>query len=376
MRKGAVRMRVLEAHFGVERRTIRSWVHSGFLVSPSRGIVTIQSVNDFLASIAYNFGDQLPTWESLQNGDLVLLDMHGAAKELDLSVQQFKDAKWRLPIAYIKFPTGFYRYAQASLQTFYASLEPGLDAQLAAHIMGYRDLENLRTTAGLETTRAVVGKRGGELRVTEASFRRYLRDHLPPWIDVDDWIEECTLSPEPLMTVGEFQTFFPWSAYAIHRELQVRRGLYILRPNGLGMTAMISPQWVYEQLHWDRPLCSAEDLARIFGVGASTVYFWRASGYIDCPIPGHAHEPEDLFLWPLCWLAFLQNNASQELRPVLPALLHRALTGQATGLVSLGRMAEHTGRSRKVLLAGIHSGKVLAIRTPGGHFRVLLEWVR
>lgn len=359
-------------YLGVTPRRVMKWRNSGVL-HYTYGGYTVAEIDRFLA--CYVRQGHL-TWDGIVSGRHVLADNVAIQNEFQLEPWQLTRLLDQLAPTHAMFPSRVGRYDRVSFAEKLAPyVQPRVDAQYAADAMGYKNAAEARKAPGIELAPSLFREAGGA-SISKASFDEYLRTHLPPWVDPLDWLDDRNADPRPLVRQRKAAELLGFPVKNIHTALNEARAVYIARRsvNG-GSIALVSPLWIQAWLEWDAPLAQ-HDLARLFGVDPNAIDYWVQQGWVTCTLPLHVHDGRHPYLLRSCWLHFLQNNCSPQIRPTLASFLGARLSAaNPPQLLSAKQFAQKLGCSPKRVLAWMGAGHVPFIQTPGGTYRIQAKWL-
>lgn len=355
----------------VNEKLLLKWNKKGYL--PRTGVgYKVADLDVFLT----NFVRQgSVTWHDLVAQRDVLVSSVNVKRIFGLEAWQVSPVVRSNPIAYAVFPDRMGHYSLADFRRVVSQFEPVVDGTLAARVMGYKNAVDARTAPGIELAPSLVQPK--KLCITEASLRSYLGRHLPQWVSVDGWLDDCWVADESLVPMREVAKILTIPRRTTRVALAERQARYIERRsvNG-GSSLFVLSSWVQSQIEKDAPLTNAQS-ARLIGVTVQAADYWWRSGLSICPIAFHNHAQGDVLLWRSCWVAYLRNNCAHELTPTIEWFVHRRLvTSEPPELMSVGRLSERSGCDPEMLRSLAATGKLSYIRTPGGEYRFTVEWAK
>lgn len=358
------------------RRT--KWARAGILRQCEHGFYALEEVDRFLRESAHNFGDSPPTWHAIRSGAVVFVPSLEVQAYLGLNESQIRDWRDKLGLEYLKFPglMGHVRYSRQSLVRAKPQLYPGLPVGIALRATGLARVHTLLKFTGIRRAYGLHRGRGRELYVCEADLVNYLKEHLPPWISPEEWIDECASTDERLMTAHDAGVALGIPRRKLREELDRRGAYYVMRPQDSRAAVRVLPSWVRAEVEHSEPL-EAHEVARLFDVGVSTPRTWEFRGHIVCPIPGHVHAEGARYLYRSCWVAILQAGCSANLRRTMSHFVaSRLATANPKPLLSLSQAAAYAGVSPATLVHWMRRRAVPYISSPTGAPLFLEAWVR
>lgn len=363
----------LAARLQLNVKTLTAWNKNGFLPYDADGLYSVDKINAFLAAVGRYFDPPL-TWEQLASGEVVLLSPTEASKRFQVSSERLLHLAERHSVPYLLFPNER-RYHVAALTWAVGTLTYAgatVDLAFAMRATGYEKIEwfkNELAPAILRVSRRLV--------VMEEPFHEYLRARLPPWISVEDWLDDVDYMEGPLKSGKATAIMLGVSTYGIVRELEQRRALFLTRYRSDGwVSVFVSPIWIHAQLEQDQPL-AVTDLAQLFTVHPASVQRWIRSGLVYCLIAEHTHTEHDLPLWRSCWIAYLRSHCTPELQSrMLRFGIWRLTAENPAPLLTSAELMRHFGCSSPTLNNWVQQGKLNAIYTPGGELRCARAWVK
>lgn len=360
--------------FDVDEAQLVRWGYRGYLRSQRDGNYSLAELNVFLA----RYGQQgVLTWQRLQRYEDAMLSSSSMQRMFDLSEAQIDLLLQRFPLSHARFPGKALRYSALATSSVLSAMRRGaVRADIAARALGYDGPADLRSLRAIEFALIGVSRSAQGAKVAPRGFWRYMREQLPDWIDPYEWFGDCEAVREPLLPAEQVASMLSVPPKHLHQKLQRDRAAFIVKRNAnRNTTVMVSPVWVWGQMRVDTPLFDRQ-VACLLGVTPQAVSFWRQHGRLVCPLGFHTHQKSEAFLRS-CWTSYLLQNCSPELVEAMPAYIEAQLSAQEpTPLFSTGTVARLYGYSTGTLREWIDKGALLAIRTPGGEYRMTPSWLR
>ena len=368
------------ARLCVDRSTLTRWHSAGHLRRELEGAYSITEINRFLAACALGF-DRPPTWQDIRSGRLALLSVREAAEVFgfgsERTLLQFAEQH---AIPRIKFPgTNGRNYYHAAAMG--AVLEPS-SKSVSGHVVmratGYANIQFHRNIPELELVHNPRARTTERQHFTTESFMKYLRAHLPFWVEPTEWLDEVSASGEnlvPLQTVAE-KTNMPLDSV---QEIFERYKISYIRRKSAGRKpemALTTALWQISRIE-KVSKCDLYDVAGLFDVKPRHVAKW-SSGEIPnaCPL-GHWHTPEEPYWRKICWLAYLQKTHSGGASPgqIVAFWAGRMIDRDCSPLMSVAQASRSIRRTSLTVLPAIKKGWVPAIKTPTGVWRIPASWL-
>ena len=339
--------------------TIRSLRQNGSFPNWNSDSCPVETLDTFLAVNFVNV-DIAPRWGDLVSGRVVLLSQGEAIKRHCLAPEDLDRLRTQFRMPHLLLPTVVHlahRYPVVQLASYVAKLRSETD-KLTAWLAGYVDAATFRAA----------GLRYG----IDAAMD--IRRRISHPRQINEWQDDCRAAKSRPLTYVEIASLCGKNPEDT-LDLLIWRGVPYVRPfSGELNEALFSPLWAFSvQDKYRRS--PRRDIGRLFGVLPRTAGQWPTAQANACAL-GHKHKGRTGEWYAVCWLAFLTADVSlADAHRVHAFWSTRLIGGVDTPLLSCTDVAKLYGMHRQSIQRAATSGAIPSVRTPGGTFRFVPEWL-